>query len=211
MIIVGAKGFAKEILQIVSVEYEERNIKFFDNVNLDIPLKLFNEYEVLTSIESAESYLKNKNSEFVLGIGTPTLRKKMFNLFTDLKGIPQTYISKEATIGSFDVNIGVGTIIMQGVRLTNSITIGRGCLVNLNCTVGHDTKIGDFVEISPNANISGRCSIGNLTSIGTNAIVLPDVNIGSNCVIGAGTLVLKDVPNNSVVVGVPGKIIKTIN
>ena len=98
---------------------------------------------------------------------------------------------------------------MAGTIITNSIKIGRGVLINLSCTIGHDCIIGDFVELSPNVSISGHCKIGNLTSIGTGAIVIPKVNIGKNCIIGAGTVVTKDVPDNCVVVGLPGKIIKT--
>ncbi|WP_431136686.1 acetyltransferase [Psychroserpens mesophilus] len=210
MIIIGAKGFAKEILELVASELKIEEIVFFDNVTNPCPDMVFDKYPILKSENEVKNHIKNSTDKsVVLGVGKPSVRNILFDLFSSFDADFKTIIAKETSIGSFDINIGEGTSIMQGVRITNSITIGKGCLINLNCTIGHDTTLGDFVELSPNVNISGRCKIGDLTSIGTNAIIIPDITIGRNCVIGAGTLVLKDVPDNSTVVGVPGKIIKT--
>ena len=67
---------------------------------------------------------------------------------------------------------------MTGSVITNDISIGKGVIININCTIGHDSKIGLFVEISPGVNISGNCEIGDYTTIGTNATVLPKIKIG---------------------------------
>lgn len=56
----------------------------------------------------------------------------------------------------------------------------------------------------------GRIIVGDNTNIGLNSIILPEVTIGKNCIIGCGAVVTKDVPDNSVVSGVPAKIIETI-
>lgn len=56
----------------------------------------------------------------------------------------------------------------------------------------------------------GRIKIGSNVYIGTNAMILPDVTIGDNCVIGAGAIVTKDVPPNSVAVGIPARVISTL-
>jgi len=210
MIIVGAKGFAKEILQIVSVDigFPDKDIVFFDNVSGDLPLKLYNRFNILTSFEEVETYLlKTEDKSFVLGLGQPTFREVLYHKFINLGAEPIVVFSKNCEVGSFDVNIGKGSSIMSGVVITNSITIGRGCLINLNATIGHDCELRDFVEVSPNVNISGRCIIGKGSSIGTSAVIIPDVSIGKNVIVGAGTVVIKDVPDNCTVVGVPGKII----
>ena len=99
---------------------------------------------------------------------------------------------------------------MTYVVLTNSITIGRGCLLNLHVSIGHDTHVGDFVEMSPGVRISGNCQIGNYCNLGTNAVVLPGVNLGDNVVVGAGAVVTEDVPANTMVVGVPARKIKEL-
>lgn len=58
--------------------------------------------------------------------------------------------------------------------------------------------------------IAKPVTIGSNCWIGTNAIILPGIAIGNNCVVGAGAVVTKDIPNNSVVAGVPARTIKTI-
>jgi sugar O-acyltransferase (sialic acid O-acetyltransferase NeuD family) len=212
MIIVGAKGFAKEVLQVVSVdnEYTDDSIVFFDDVSTDLPKKLFGRYNILLSIDQAKAYIKSSGkASFVLGLGNPKHRKKLFEKFINIGGEPTTLHSKNSEIGSFDVSVGIGTTIMSGAIISNSVTIGKGCLIYYNSIITHDCVIGDFVEISPNASISGRCIIGNQSSIGTNATILPDVKIGKNVIVGAGTVVLSDVPDNCTIVGVPGKIIQS--
>ena len=53
--------------------------------------------------------------------------------------------------------------------------------------------------------------LGDNVYIGNNVIILPGVTIGSNVVIGAGAIVSRDIPNNSVAVGVPARVIKTVD
>ncbi|WP_405569733.1 acetyltransferase [Winogradskyella sp. Asnod2-B02-A] len=210
MIVVGAKGFAKEILQVLSVDMGllDENIVFFDNVNKDLPFKLYDRFEILKSFEEVKTYLsKSEDKSFVLGLGQPAYREKLYQEFITLGAKPVTVYSKNCEIGSFDVTIGKGTSVMSGVIITNSIKIGKGCLLNLNATIGHDCELGDYVEISPNVNISGRCIIGKGSSIGTSAVIIPNIEIGKNVIVGAGTVVIKNIPDNCTVVGVPGKII----
>lgn len=212
MIIVGAKGFAKEILQIASVDMnmQDEEILFFDDVSSDLPEKLFGQFKILNSLHEVSQYLsKSKDKSFILGLGNPLLRKKMYEQFVGLGAEPKTMISKNAEVGSYDVQIGEGTAVMAGARISNSAKLGNCCLVYFNSIVTHDCVIDEFVEISPNSTILGRCCIGKNTSIGSGAIVLPDVKIGKNVTIGAGTVVLSNVPDNSTVVGVPGRIIKS--
>lgn len=212
MIIIGAKGFAKEILQVVSVDMniDDQDIVFFDNVSTDLPERIYNRFRILKSFEEVKFYLNEvKDKSFVLGLGNPLYRDKLYKQIIDIGGVPIVSVSKNAEIGSFDVEIGKGTSIMSGARISNSIALGKGCLIYYNTIITHDCKIGDFVEMAPNSIVLGRCKIGNHAMLGTGSIILPDVTIGNNVTVGAGTIVLKDVPDNCTIVGVPGKIIST--
>jgi sugar O-acyltransferase (sialic acid O-acetyltransferase NeuD family) len=210
MIIVGAKGLAKELLQIVSVDMNlpDENIVFFDNLSQDLPDKLYGRFQILRSFEGVKTYLsQTENKSFVLGLGNPLLRSKLFKQFIELGAQPISVISKNADVGSFEVNIKKGTSILSGAKISNSVKIGQGCLLYYNSIITHDAVIGDFVEISPNAIVLGRSTIGDNTSLGASSIILPDIIVGNNVIIGAGSVVLKDIPDNCNVVGVPGEII----
>jgi sugar O-acyltransferase (sialic acid O-acetyltransferase NeuD family) len=205
MLIIGAKGFAKEVLEVLYQNNYSEKIYFFDDVNVDCPNELFG-FKVFKSLDQVKSHFKGE-FPFTLGIGTPKARKLVCDKFEMIGGVLQSTISPFARIGSFDNQIGVGVNIMTGVVLTNSVHVGKGTLINLNCTIGHDSHVGEFVEISPGSHISGNCIIGDGTQIGTNATILPKIKIGNNVIVGAGTVVIKDVPEGVTVVGVPGRII----
>lgn len=61
------------------------------------------------------------------------------------------------------------------------------------------------------ADLFGSIVIGNNVHIGTNAIIMPGVTIGSNCVIGCGAVVTKNIPDYSIAVGVPARVIETVD
>lgn len=67
-----------------------------------------------------------------------------------------------------------------------------------------------FPELA-DIDLFGRIKIGNNVHIGFNAVIMPGVTIGDNCIIGCGCVLTHDVPAGSIVVGVPGRVIKTID
>ncbi len=211
MVIIGAKGFAKEVLEVIWQKRFYENIAFFDNISEQIEQILFSEFPVLRSLKEVGSFFeKSGDNRFTLGIGNPVFRYKLAKEFLGMNGIFTSTISPFAHIGHFDNQIEEGCNIMTGVIITNSVVIKKGVLLNLNCTVGHDVKIGKFCEFSPGTSISGNCTIGNFCVFGTNSTVLPKVTIGNNVIVGAGAVVTKDIPDNSLVVGVPGIVKKEI-
>jgi sugar O-acyltransferase (sialic acid O-acetyltransferase NeuD family) len=208
MLIVGAKGFAKEVLEIAHQLNQLEKLVFYDDVNIDIPENLFNQFPVLRNLEQAQNYFKTIDNRFSIGIGNPVLRKKLYDKFNAIGGVFTSTISPLASIGSYDVKIGEGCNILSGSIFSNSTIIGNGCLVYYNSIITHDCVIGEFVEIAPSAIVLGRCMVGDYSQIGANATILPDVKIGKNVIVGAGSVVTKDVPNNCLVVGIPAKIVK---
>ncbi|UOX33673.1 acetyltransferase [Flavobacterium sediminilitoris] len=208
MLIIGAKGFAKEVLEIFKQKNNLDNLAFYDDINTDICDLLFNQFPVLKDENNVKLRFKKGNNEFTIGIGNPILRKKLFDKFTLFGGKFVSTISPLATIGSFDVEIGEGSNILSNATLSNSSKIGMGTIVYYNVVITHDCVVGNFVELSPNALLLGHTKIGDFSKIGAGAIILPKVKIGKNVTIGAGSVVTKNIPDNAVVVGVPGKIIK---
>lgn len=211
MLIVGAKGFAKEVLEVVCQLNKLDNLVFYDDVNEQAPIKLFGQFPILRTIEEVSIYFKTIDNQFTIGIGNPILRKKIYNKFTSLGGVFTSTISPLAIIGSFDVQLGIGSNILSGSVFSNSTEIGIGCLIYYNSIITHDCILGDFVEIAPSVTLLGRCIIGSHSQIGANSTILPDVKIGQNVIIGAGSVVTKNIPNNCLAFGIPAKIIKELN
>jgi sugar O-acyltransferase (sialic acid O-acetyltransferase NeuD family) len=210
MLIIGAKGFAKEVLQVLLRNGMEETIAFFDDINLESGNTLFNKYSVLRSDEDVLSYFKINNKKYTIGVGIPLIRHKMFKKFQKLEGELTSTISNNSNIGTYNVSIGYGVIVLDYANISNEVKIGDGSMIYYNSCITHDCIIGEFVEISPGVNILGRVKIGSFTQLGANSTILPDVTIGSNVIVGAGSVITKDVPDNCVVVGIPGKVIKKL-
>ncbi len=209
MLIVGAKGFAKEVLEVLYQESPPAQVAFYDDVSEDLPLMLNDQFPVLKTEAEARQWLR-RDRRFALGVGVPKIRQLLADRLRQLGGELTTVRSPRATIGLFDNTIGPGCSIMTGAVLTGCITLDEGVLVNLNCTIGHDCHIGAYTELSPGVHLSGHVVLGARCSLGTGAVVLPGVRVGPNCVIGAGSVVTKDVEANTLVVGVPHRVIKCL-
>ena len=210
MLIFGAKGFAIEVLDILYENQYKKNIVFYDDINNDLNGKLYAKYLVLKNkIEVQDFFLKNGPS-FTIGIGNSNLRENIYKQFKNIGGKLTSTISSNTAIGHYDTKIDFGCNILSGVKISNSVSIGKGCLIYYNSIITHNCVIGDFVEISPSVNILGHVEICRNTHIGANVTILPNIKIGKNSIIGAGSVVTKNVPDNVLAIGVPSKIIKPI-
>ena len=81
-------------------------------------------------------------------------------------------------------------------------------ILNLGCTVGHDTIIGAYSAFMPSVNISGEVNIKEGVYVGTGAKIINQITIGEKTIIGAGAVVAKKLPSNCTAVGVPARVIK---
>lgn len=205
MIIVGAKGFAKELLEVCHQLGCTDDLVFFDNVSTDLPEKLYGQFPILRSEQEVKAHFEKGDKTFALGLGQPALRKQLAALFESWDGELVSLISPKANIGSFGVEIGKGASILANATVSNTVTIGTAVLMYPNSIVTHDCLLGDFVELSPGATILGNVQIGAFTQIGANATILPKLSIGDNCIIGAGSVVTKSVSVGQTVKGTPAR------
>ena len=97
-----------------------------------------------------------------------------------------------------EIRVGAGSNIQEGCVLHTDI--GHPLTVGSNCTIGHRV-------------ILHGCTIGDTTLIGMGATVLNGAKIGKNCLIGAGALITegKEIPDGSLVMGVPGKVVRALD
>jgi sugar O-acyltransferase (sialic acid O-acetyltransferase NeuD family) len=104
------------------------------------------------------------------------------------------------------VRLGSGSIICAGTVLTTDIRIGEFVHLNLNCTVGHDTVIGDYSTLSPGVHVSGGVRLGKGCFVGTGAVFLENVGAPEDTVVGAGATVVKTIEVPGTYVGTPARL-----
>ncbi|WP_220738966.1 2,3,4,5-tetrahydropyridine-2,6-dicarboxylate N-acetyltransferase [Leuconostoc miyukkimchii] len=117
------------------------------------------------------------------------------------------------------VEIGDNAVIMLGAVINIGAEIGAGTMIDMGAVLGGRAIVGDNSHIGAGAVLAGVIEpasaqpvrIGNNVLVGANAVVIEGVQVGDGAVVAAGAIVTKDVPENTVVAGVPAKIIKKID
>ena len=102
-----------------------------------------------------------------------------------------------------------GVLIFAGNIQTVNVHIDDFTLINLSCSIGHETKIGKGCVINPLSKISGGVFVKNGVLVGTGVSILQYKTIGSFTTLGAASCITKSIPENVVAVGVPAKIINS--
>jgi len=207
----GAGGFGLEVVMLIDqmneVSHEWRVIGFFDDGEPEG--KIINGYPVLGGVESLNQW--NSSLYLALALGIPKTKKHVLGKIHNKKISYPLLIHPSVIMGNKKyLTIGEGSIICAGTIITTNIFIGRHVILNLACTVGHETEIGDFSSFMPTCNISGEVKIGKKNLWGTGAKVINKKVIGDNVIVGAGSVVIEDIPDDVTVAGVPAKVIKKI-
>lgn len=207
-VILGAGGFARETALVYATTGSH-----FDGYVSDDTTQWGLTYEFGDCLGNIEG-IEDPYVYFTPGVGSPELKKQLVERALAKGWRPQTMISMRAMLPiSFrdaKFSVGEGSVICSGVSGTVNVKIGKYVNINLNCTLGHDCVIEDYVNLTPDVNVSGNVHIKEMADIGCGAVILPGVTIGRRSVVGAGAVVTKDVPDGEVWIGVPAQFKRTI-
>lgn len=176
--IIGRGGFGREVAYQCSGIYESCSFFEFDLIDQVSP-----NFDVIIAIADIQTRIK----------------------VTD-NSIKYTNIKAGKILGI--VKMGQGNIFCYGTILTSGIVIGNHCQFNLQTSVGHDCKIGDYLTCAPKVSISGNCTIGNRVYIGTGAVIKEKISICDDVIIGALSFVNRDIVEPGTYVGTPARKIK---
>jgi sugar O-acyltransferase (sialic acid O-acetyltransferase NeuD family) len=212
ILLYGGTGQAKVVKPIVEY-YGSKVIAVFDDTgNLDAPFKdvdLFCSYE---SLLDWKEHVDIQQVGYSITIGNPhgEVRLEMHEKLYDLGFVPTTLIHPNAIIAD-NCEIGIGSQIMAGAIIMPEAKIGKQSIINTNASIDHECRIGDGCEVAPGATLCGCVSMKRNSWVCAGATVLPHKTIGANSIVGAGAVVIDDIPDNQVVVGVPAKPIMRNN
>lgn len=107
--------------------------------------------------------------------------------------------------------MGEGSVMGQiDSYIMPDCVIGDFVWINYQSFIGHDSVVGDYTTIYNNVCCGGNVHIGNDCVIGSGVTMRPGAKVGNGAVIGAGAVVIKDIPDNTVAVGNPAKVIREI-
>ena len=155
--------------------------------------------------------LKSKNTYVFIAYVGLHKEKETFQKIDSLK-IPEdkfaTLIHPTAIIPKDLCYIGNGVMMAPLSQIAADTTISDCSLLLSNSYVGHDSTLEKFAHIATNSVIGANVHVGRGVHVGTNATIREKVNIGDFALIGAGSVVLNNVPENAVIVGNPGRILK---
>lgn len=197
MIIYGASGHAKVIIDVITSQNRE-SIDFILDDDKSIS-------QLLDFKVNHDWTDEMRNYKAVIAIGNNMTRKKVAQKIQT--SFCEALVHKSAVL-SENVEIGKGTVVMPNVVINSSTQIGSHCIINTGAIVEHDVIIDNYVHISPASTITGNVEIGEGTQVGAGANIIPGVKIGKWVTIGAGAVIINDIPDFSVVIGNPGKVIK---
>lgn len=203
LIIIGASGFGREVLQIVKDINKEKqiwNVLGFLDDNPDALEGYECDYAVIGSIKEWEP---KENERFVMAIANPKIKEEVTTRLEEQGAQFVSIIHPTAIIGSFN-HIGRGIVVYPYAKITVNTTIGNFVSL-LGSNIGHDATIGDYTTISGMCAINGHSIVGKRVFIGGHAVIAPSKKVGDDAYVGSGSVVVTNVRAGYKVFGNPAK------
>ena len=202
IIIVGASGFGRELLEVIgNINRKEPtwNVLGFidDDLNALEPFEI--PYKVLGTIRD---WQPTNREWYALAIAAPRTKEKLVPALKAKGARFATILDPTATIGARS-RIGEGVVMFGQAGISVDVTVGDFVFFNTLGGIGHDTVIGDYCTFAPKVCISGHTTFGRCVNVGALASTHPGVEIGDYATIGMNSAVFRKVKAGTTVVGVP--------
>src|SRR5690554_1485985 len=206
-VIIGSGTYGQVYARYLDDLYSE--IVFTDNES-SLKNTIINGVKVIGHDDFALANLDPNIYDVYVPLGNVKVRRYVINQFKE-KGFnlpnyihPSVNIDKTVNIGEEAIYILEGTLIMPFVNIHN------GVMISVSTIIAHHTTLNSGVFISAGSNIGASININENAFIGISSTVMTGVKeIGEDSIIGAGTVVIRDVPAKSTVVGNPAREIKS--
>jgi sugar O-acyltransferase (sialic acid O-acetyltransferase NeuD family) len=206
--VIGSGDLGKQIVQLALESNDYIISGFFDD--FETIGNLVHGYPILGSIESIQQHFENRTfDELLIGIGYKhmEIRHRLFERFQ--YQIPFGKIIHTSCIIHNSVSIGSGSILYSGTHVDMGAKISENCLIYNGCIIAHDTQIASHTILSPGVKIAGFSKIESLVNLGIGTIISDNVTVAMGTKTGAGAVVVKDIDESGLYVGIPAKKIKS--
>jgi UDP-perosamine 4-acetyltransferase len=207
VIIVGAGGHGRVVLDILRTAGQHRAVGFLD-ANPDLHGTEVAGLPVLGHLNMLPRLKSKGIGSAMVAIGDNRVRQSYAHKLA-AAGLELVQAIHPSAVISATAAIGRNVMVAPGAIVCTDARIADGTIVNTAAAVDHECDIGEAAFLAPGARLAGRVTVGEGAFIGIGASVLPCLSIGAHAVVGGGALVREDVPPGATVVGVPARIIKT--
>ena len=204
ILIVGAGGFGREVLQWAGDAWPEHSAKIGGFLSAD-PQALQGHALEVPILGDPAAFEPQPGDGLLLAIGIPAVRRRVAEDLEERGATFLTLVHPTAVVFP-TAAIGVGSILCPHAIASDSVTLGRFTLMNYHSSLGHDAVTGDFAVLSPYAALGGGAKIGADAFLGLHASVGPGATIGPRSKIAANSAALRDAPADSLIHGVPGHV-----
>lgn len=197
---------------ILDILNYDRNIEIVAFLDKEIhgPFEKIMDIPVLGGHSVLPDMLKIGIKGTIIGVGDNKIRKDYYEKFRNM-GMELVNAIHPTVHIAHNVKIGKGVVIAAGATIATGAEIGNDVIVNTGAIIEHEDILEDHVHIAPGTVLAGRVKVKEGTFIGAGSVVKQYVTIGENAIIGAGSVVLEDIPENTVAVGAPAKVIRKIS
>ncbi|MBU3159846.1 acetyltransferase [Clostridium frigoris] len=184
LLIIGAGGHGRVVLETAELESRWNDINFLDD-RIDVDMVLGRRI-----IGKMDDYEKNsKKYEYaIVCIGDNEKRLELINKLLKIGYKVPVIIHPKASVSKYS-EIGEGSVILAGAVINTGAKIGMGCIININSCVDHDSVIDDGGHVCSGAVVRGMCRIGRLSYIGARACVKPGTNLKEGFVLQDGMVI----------------------
>lgn len=203
VLVYGAGGFGREVVSWLRADAAAviAPIAFIDDSACKFETEGVAQLPVGPLSEMAERF---KGFGVLFALSTGQLRQDAAARTLQAGLTIASFVHSSVIIGE-RVAIGEGSVIMPGNVLTCDITIGRLVVVNCSCNIGHDVTIGNCATLLGNNSLNGNVGVGEFATLGSRATILPGKQVGNRSTVGIGSVVVRRVPDDATVFGVPAK------
>jgi sugar O-acyltransferase (sialic acid O-acetyltransferase NeuD family) len=213
----------QRIAMVGSGELSDRLIYYFEDTGFGRVVGMFDDFEtvgvaksdrpILGKIEEIPAAFRKRAFDAVaIAIGYKHRRFRK-EVYATLKGQgvpvatfvhPSSHVEKSALLQE-------GSIVLVNCTIDMHARIGENVLLSSRCFVSHHVKIGSHTFCGPAVNLAGNAEIGECCFLGINTTCIDGVTVGMNVQAAAGSVVTKDVPDHTLIAGVPAVVKKTLS